>query len=357
MALGVVQKSELGLPCELFECQGHGQQPCRRFRLLLGQAQRLQCQFAAGLGHGEQMAAQVAAVYRGHIHRQQWRAALGVVPVHEVAAVALQPCERRQGRLQSCQQLRGRNPAERACACRAQQIQADVGGRCPVRQHVVRQRLQVIRRQMVVVRSDATLEEAPGVARDGQQLGAVLRRQGTDIALRTGSTGQPGPHRRRGPCQTQDGCQHRMRRMQNQQCAQQQGGRGRLVPMLAQQGRQRRLRQGLGGLCSRPLQQVAPANGHAIERARDGVQRQHGLLLQLPQMPRYTPYRARKSERRLAVEMAHGHPILAGPEPSHCAHQRSGAERRQHQSQTAPGRYAQTCQRQQQEQQRHRCDE
>ena len=128
MALGVVEKAELALPCEPLQHRGHGQQP----RDCLGRFQRLvrgwRRQFAAGLCHREQMAAQVAAVHRGYVHRQQRRAALRVVPVQEVAAVALQPAKCRQRRLQPGQQLCGRNPAESACARRAQKIDADVGG-------------------------------------------------------------------------------------------------------------------------------------------------------------------------------------------------------------------------------------
>ncbi len=92
------------------------------------------------------MAAEVAAVHGGHIHGQQRRAALRVVPVQKMAAMALQPGQGGQRGLNPRQKFQCAYPAKLAGAAGAEQVHADVGGRGAVRHDVVRRGLQVVGR-------------------------------------------------------------------------------------------------------------------------------------------------------------------------------------------------------------------
>ena len=73
-------------------------------------------QFEAGLSDGQQIAAEIAAVYRGDVQRQQRLTALSVVPIQEMTPIALQPEERLECRLQTAQQVIRSNPAKLASA-------------------------------------------------------------------------------------------------------------------------------------------------------------------------------------------------------------------------------------------------
>ena len=148
--------------------------PGRMDRLLAGRRiQRGAGQLKAGAGYGKQMGSEVAAVHGGDIARQQRLQALGVIPVEEVAVVALHPGQRGRGRFQAHQQILGADPAELPRTGGAEQIKADVGGRGPVGEHLERRRLKVVRGQVVVAFAHAALEKPPGVTRNVLQQFAV----------------------------------------------------------------------------------------------------------------------------------------------------------------------------------------
>ena len=164
---------------------------------------RRACKFTARLCGGQQMSTQVAAVHGGHIHRQQRRLALRVVPIQEMAPVARQFVQRFQRGFKAGNQVFGIDPAKLASARDAQQVQADVGGRCAVGHHRLRGDLQVVGRQVVVFGADTTLEQAPGVARHAFKVRLVLRRQGSIPTRRTRPADPPCPYRRHRPDRAQ----------------------------------------------------------------------------------------------------------------------------------------------------------
>ena len=73
-------------------------------------------QLGAGLGDGEQVRAEVAAVHRGHITRRQRLQGPGVVPVQEVAPVPLHGLQGHEGGFEPVEQLQRADPAELARA-------------------------------------------------------------------------------------------------------------------------------------------------------------------------------------------------------------------------------------------------
>ena len=299
---------------------------------------RLGGALAAALRHRHQVATEIAAVDTAHIARQQCGAGLGVVPVQEVAAVALQGVERAQGGLQALQQVLGADPAEPARAGRAQQVQADVGGRGAVGQLVLRRGLQVVRWQVAIVGADAALEEAPAVAGDGGQAGLLGRRQGLLGTGRRRPAGPPAQHRGAGPQRAQPQRQAGVGGATGQQPGQQAGGQQRLAPMRPQYRRQRPGRRRLGGGGGGPLKQLAVADGHAPQGPGDRVSRQQGLGQQLGQVPGAATEGPAQPGAGLAVEMLQRNVVAAGRQPGHCAQQRPGGEARHHQRQRQPGR-------------------
>src|SRR5450759_2059469 len=156
---------------------------------------RRPCQLLAGLSHREQMAAEIAAVHGGYIHRQQRRARLRVVPVQKVTEVARQCDQRSQRGLHPAKQLLRTNPAKLSGASHAEQVQADIGGRGTVRHHVVWCGLQIVWRQMVVVCNDVALKKAPGITRNACQIWLNLKRQSNFLAGWTDPTHPPDPYR------------------------------------------------------------------------------------------------------------------------------------------------------------------
>ena len=269
-------------------------------------------QFQTGLGHRQQVADKVAAVDRGNVHRQQRCAALGVVPIHEVAAVALHAAQGGQRGLQPRQHVLRADPAELARAGHAQQVQADVGGRSAVRHHVVRRDLQIVRRQVVVRRADAALEQTPGVARNGREVDLVLDRQGFVFARRARPADPPGPQRGRGPYQAQGQAQQRIGRVGEQQRTEQHQRHHRNGPVLARHRSELDLGGGLRCGGGGPLQQMASADRHAVERAHHRVHGHQRLLQQLRQQPQPAPQRAGQIGAGLAVKMQLGQVVAAG---------------------------------------------
>ena len=308
--------------------------PARGAQRLLGCTcvQRRGNQCGAGLGHGQQVAAEVAAVDGGHVARQQRRASAGVGPVHEVAAVSGQGVQRAQRGLQPGQQVLRADPAERARTGRAQQVQADVGRRGAARQHLLRQDLQVVGRQVVIGRRHRAFVVPPVVARQVAQPGLLGCRQRPVAPRGHRPADPPGAQRCAGPQPAQRRGQPRLRCAQRQQRCQSDHRQQRCAPVLAQDRAQVGARLRLGGGKRRPLQQVAAADHQPPQRADDRVSGHQRLLAQLLQAPQAAHHRAQQIGTGLAVEIQLGQVVAAGRQAGHRAHQRPGPQRGQHQA-------------------------
>ena len=145
------------------------------------------------------MGTQVAAVHRGHIARVQGLQGFGVVPVQEVPLVPLHGLQGGQRGFEPVDQFQRADPAELARAAGTQQVQPDVGRRCAVRHHFVGAGLQVVGRQVVVLRVHAALEQPPGVARHATQQIPVCGRKAVRTITGPGRIGTPHQPRRQRP--------------------------------------------------------------------------------------------------------------------------------------------------------------
>ena len=282
----------------------------------------------AGLRHGEQQAGEVAAVDGRHVGRRQDLQRPGVVPVQQVPAVARQALDRVQRGLQAAGQLPGTDPAELAGAAHRQQVQADIGRRGPVGDGRLRDQLQVVRRQVVVLGTDAALEEAPGVSRQLQQVGAIPVPKLSQRSASDGLRRPPADQRRTGPERKQQHPGERMpapERRDGQSGAQQRG-----AGMLPHEGRQVASRTRLRLLRRGPLQQLAPADRHAPERTRDRIGQQHGLGGELAELP---GGRGQRAQQRYLSDMEEVRPGNSAARRHHAgqrAQQGAGQECTEH---------------------------
>jgi hypothetical protein len=128
----------------------------------------------AGARDDEQMAGEIAAVDRRDVARIERAQIGGGVPVVEMAAVALQPLHRGEGRLEPLHRFGRADPAEIAGGDDREQIQAHVGRRGAPRERRLRILLEIVRRQRMVRGRHEGLEKAPGPACDQPQ-GALVR--------------------------------------------------------------------------------------------------------------------------------------------------------------------------------------
>ena len=108
--------------------------------------------------------------------------------------------------LQPVNHLLGADPAELACACHCQQVQAYVGGRCTVCQGGLGVNLQVVRRQVVVKRADAVFKKSPGVACNTRQVSTLFSIQPLGFGLRCGQADPPRENRCQRPQHKQRCC-------------------------------------------------------------------------------------------------------------------------------------------------------
>ncbi len=151
---------------------------------------------------GQQHPGQVAAVHRGHIARWQGLQALGVVPVVEVPAIALQPAHAGEHPFQALQQPAAAQVAEVMGRQVRQQGQAQVGGGRAMGYPLLGLLLQVVRGQPVVLGADVLVEKGPGAA--GQALQETpLARVGHEGHLAGGAAQPPGQGRAGQPGQQQ----------------------------------------------------------------------------------------------------------------------------------------------------------
>ena len=123
------------------------------------------------------MPPQVAAVHGRDIDRRQGLPRLGVIPVVEMTPVARQCGHAVQGVGGALQHLSGGEVTEVVGGQVSQQGQAHVGRRGAMGQGLGPAFLVVVGRQPMVLRSDAGLEEGPGLAGDPAQETDLFRRQ------------------------------------------------------------------------------------------------------------------------------------------------------------------------------------
>ncbi len=281
----------LGGPGEQARAQGAQGQRARRVVLDRDQAVEGVAQAGEGaarpdarLDQAEQARAQhqqvpgeVAAVDERHVARVQRLQGAGVVPVEEVAAVALEAVEGVERGGGALEQARQRDVAEVVGGEVGEQPQADVGRRGAVGDHLGGELLHVVGRQVVVLVADEGLEEAPGLARQALQELDLPGRQA--VALRAQRAADEPRHRRRAAPQQQHAGRGRQVGVGG---AQQPGAGGqgdqRRQPHRAVVPDERGARAALGVAGGGPLEQAAPRHRGAPQRAQDGVDRGHRLV-------------------------------------------------------------------------------
>ena len=281
VALGVVEAAEIHLRAERLAAPRERFERSRRFgRRGFAVLRR---EGAAGLGHRDQVAREVAAVDAGHVGRRQHPQRLGVVPVVEMAVVLVHALDGVERGAEAAGQRRQVDPAEPVGAAAGQQVHADVGRRGPVGDRELGVELQVVRRQVVVLRADHALEEAPRVARQGRQVVALFDVE-CAFAARGYEAAPPGQQRRQRPEHEEAGAERgvrapdeRSQRQGDADCA----GQCTAAQEAAKPVAGLRLRLRGGG----PFEQMPAAEVDAPLGARGGVEQQPRLRRQLDELP------------------------------------------------------------------------
>ena len=134
----------------------------------------LACQAGACATYSQQVPCQVAIVNGRNIGRMQDLQCFGLVPVVQMPVMLGHAFHRGKSCLQSAYHILRTDPAELACACHCQQVQADVCGRCTVRERGLGVYLQIVWRQVIVKRGNAPFKKSPGVLGNTCQVNAVL---------------------------------------------------------------------------------------------------------------------------------------------------------------------------------------
>ena len=145
-------------------------QPCQRLRA----DQRRVAQREIALAQRQQRARQVAAVYCGDIGGRQRAQALGVVPVQQVAPVALQPLHAVHRALGARGELLQADVAKIVGGQVGQQLEANVGGRGAVSDQGPGRLLKIVGRQEVGLGAHEALEVGPGGAGEPAQQQLLL---------------------------------------------------------------------------------------------------------------------------------------------------------------------------------------
>ena len=139
--------------------------------------ERLIDHVSTGIGKGQQMARQVAAVDRRHVGRLEGLQRAGVVPVVEVPMEPREAPDRGERRFQPLDHFQRPDPTEIAGGHGRQQIHPDVRWRGPMGDDRYRILLEVVGWQRVVLWADKGLEEPPGAATDQPQRPDIIGRQ------------------------------------------------------------------------------------------------------------------------------------------------------------------------------------
>ncbi len=243
----------------------------------VGAEHRRRDDLATGAAERDQVPGEVAAIHRRHILRLEGPQIAGVVPIVEVPVEALEPGHRRERGLQAVDEAARPDPAEVAGGGDRQQIEADVGRRGAVRDDRTRVFLEVVGRQHVIVCRDEGLEKAPRAAGDEAQGLRVRGGKGRDRDRRRPA--RPLRRRRRQHPQQQHRRRDQPGALANAPDKQRGDHRQRdaadHAPVKSRDV-ERQAELGLRG--GEPLQQPAPADEEAIERAHDRIGHQPGLV-------------------------------------------------------------------------------
>ena len=103
-----------------------------------------------------------------------------------------------------------------------------------MRHHIVRQRLQVVRRQVAVISHHTSLKHPPCIACNGFKIGLIVERKLSVFTIGACATHPPNPYRRRGPQQAHDGGQKQLLSVGYQQYREQEERNDRQAPMRPQ---------------------------------------------------------------------------------------------------------------------------
>ena len=240
----------------------------------------------------QQLAGKVAAIDRRHVVWTQRLHGLRVVPVEEVAAVALQGLHRGQRRVQAREQLARTDVAEVARGQPCQQREAHVGGRGAVCNASHGQLLHVVGREVVVFGTDVRVEEGPCAAREPPQEGGLFGRQRRLPSLER-AVGPPDDEGRQRPQQQQRcGCGECRRALQQKTKGAGHGehGANRHRACALQQVGQAARRGGDRHLGRRPpFEQAAPRQQHAPQSECDRSQAVGRLIGQAGQRVQQLP--------------------------------------------------------------------
>ena len=163
----------------------------------LFQCLRLLFELEQALRQRDERAGEVAAIDRRDIPRVQRRPRRRVVPVQEVTAIAFEPFQRRQGRIEPPQHLGGRQIAKIVRGHGRQHAHADIGRRRASRHaREVLALLKIVGCEPPVGFSDERVEVPPRLARRASQQWRDGRRRAGARARRPGRSASrrlPGP--------------------------------------------------------------------------------------------------------------------------------------------------------------------
>ncbi len=143
----------------------------------------------------EQVPGEVARVDGGHVGRPERLQSPRVVPVVEVATIALETGHRVQGGRDALHEAREGDVAQVERTQRREQLQPHVGGGGAPRDHRAGVLLEVVGRQVVALCDHEGVEEPPRLAGDSAQSGPVGAGQLGRLSLGSGQRQAPRPHR------------------------------------------------------------------------------------------------------------------------------------------------------------------
>ncbi len=227
----------------------------------------------AGVFDHQQIAGEIAAIDGGDVARVERLQCRRVVPVEEMAAIARQPQQAGDSRIQPLDGFVGADPAEIARRDNAAEIEPDIGGRGAVRDERLRIFLIIVRWEHVVFRRDEPLEEQPCAPRRQPQ-GATVGFGHFQMRLGLRRLARPARDERR------ERPEREKRRAGNKivwrlpgDGGHRQSGEGKAAHKLEGERAIGAFAAAIGALREcHPFQQILAADDEAKQRARDRVQ-------------------------------------------------------------------------------------
>ena len=320
----VVRQRVQGLPGELQRIRDPGE----RLRPDDGSVAEL----PAGVAEGDQVSGQIPAIHGRHVLRLQGPKVTCVVPIVDVAVEALEPAHRRQGRLQPLHGIERAQPAKVAGRHNGQQVEPEVGGRRSMGHDRFWVFLKVVGREMVVLRHDEGIEEAPRAACDQPQRPRIGNRARRWTRQRRWTAGPLRDDRRQHPQDHEWSCDeqsHGLDQRDDARCrrAERHAARHSLVEPADIEGE---VEPRLSG--GDPLQHVPPRPEETYEGAHDGVAHQ-------PRLMREKGDDEGDLQEREAEILPHGAQVAAFREPQASRH--DPGEERQESGQREHGEHPQ----------------